>query len=95
MLLGIVKKNGIMIVDFSIARRQDGLSYDNAIHAANMSSFRPIIMTTLAALIGMVPSSSVGSGWRFPHPLELYIVGGLIFSQIITFYVTQVIYICI
>ncbi|MDR1435273.1 MAG: efflux RND transporter permease subunit [Puniceicoccales bacterium] len=95
MLLGIVKKNGIMIVDFAIARRREGLSYEDAIHEASMARFRPIIMTTLAALMGMVP---IAIGWGADGasriPLGLCVVGGLIFSQIVTLYVTPVIYVC-
>ncbi|MDR2806532.1 MAG: efflux RND transporter permease subunit, partial [Puniceicoccales bacterium] len=96
MLLGIVKKNGIMIVDFAIARHREGLSYEDAIYAASMARFRPIIMTTLAALMGMIP---IAIGWGADGasriPLGLCVVGGLIFSQVVTLYVTPVIYVCL
>lgn len=95
MLLGIVKKNGIMIVDFAIARRREGKSPEDAIHEASMARFRPIMMTTLAALMGMVP---IAAGWGADGasriPLGLCVVGGLIFSQIVTLYLTPVIYTC-
>ncbi|MDR1590568.1 MAG: efflux RND transporter permease subunit [Puniceicoccales bacterium] len=95
MLLGIVKKNGIMIVDFAIARRREGKSPEDAIHEASMARFRPIIMTTLAALMGMIP---IAAGWGADGasriPLGLCVVGGLVFSQIVTLYITPVIYVC-
>lgn len=96
MLIGIVKKNGIMIVDFAIARQKEGKSPEEAIHEASLSRFRPIIMTTLAALMGMVP---IAAGWGADGasriPLGLCVVGGLVFSQIITLYITPVIYVCL
>jgi HAE1 family hydrophobic/amphiphilic exporter-1 len=97
MLLGIVKKNGIMIIDFAIMRRrEDGKSPEEAIYEASMVRFRPIIMTTLAALMGMVP---IAAGWGADGlsrmPLGLCVVGGLIFSQVVTLYITPVIYVCL
>jgi len=94
MLMGIVKKNGIMIVDFAIMREAGGLSPREAIHEASMERFRPIIMTTFAALIGMLPIA-MGLGEADAEsrvPLGVTVVGGLIFSQVITLYVTPVVY---
>ncbi len=93
MLMGIVKKNGIMIVDFALQRVSHGESAEKAIHDASMDRFRPIIMTTLAALMGALPIAlGFGADGESRRPLGLVIVGGLIVSQFITLYVTPVIY---
>jgi HAE1 family hydrophobic/amphiphilic exporter-1 len=93
MLMGIVKKNGIMIVDFALQRVAKGDSAEKAIHDASMDRFRPIIMTTLAALMGALPLAlGIGNDADSRRPLGLVIVGGLIVSQFITLYITPVIY---
>jgi HAE1 family hydrophobic/amphiphilic exporter-1 len=93
MLMGIVKKNGIMIVDFARQRVDAGESAEQAIHDASMDRFRPIIMTTLAAVIGAVPiAAGYGADGASRRPLGMVIVGGLVVSQFITLYVTPVIY---
>ena len=93
MLMGIVKKNGIMIVDFARQRVEAGEAADKAIHDASMDRFRPILMTTLAAVFGAMP---IALGWGADgssrRPLGLVVVGGLIVSQFITLYITPVIY---
>jgi HAE1 family hydrophobic/amphiphilic exporter-1 len=93
LLLGIVKKNGIMVVDFALQRIDEGWDLRSAIHEASMERFRPIMMTTLAALMGAVPLAlGFGQDAASRRPLGLVIVGGLIFSQMITLFVTPVIY---
>jgi HAE1 family hydrophobic/amphiphilic exporter-1 len=93
MLMGIVKKNGIMIVDFARQRLEAGETPERSIHDASMDRFRPIIMTTLAAVIGAVPiAAGYGADGASRRPLGMVIVGGLVVSQFITLYVTPVIY---
>jgi hydrophobic/amphiphilic exporter-1 (mainly G- bacteria), HAE1 family len=93
MLMGIVKKNGIMMIDFALQRMAQGQDSVDAIHDASMNRFRPIIMTTLAALMGALPIAfGFGADGASRRPLGLVIVGGLIVSQFITLYITPVIY---
>ena len=93
MLMGIVKKNGIMIVDFARHRVEAGEAPDKAIHDASMDRFRPILMTTLAAVFGAIPIAlGYGADGSSRRPLGLVVVGGLIVSQFITLYITPVIY---
>jgi len=93
LLLGIVKKNGIMVVDFALQRIDEGWDLRSAIHEASVERFRPIMMTTLAALMGAIPLAlGFGQDASSRRPLGLVIVGGLIFSQLITLFVTPVIY---
>ncbi len=93
MLMGIVKKNGIMIVDFARQRVDAGETAERAIHDASMDRFRPILMTTLAAVFGAIPIAlGYGADGSSRRPLGLVVVGGLIVSQFITLYITPVIY---
>jgi multidrug efflux pump len=94
LLIGIVKKNAIMMIDFALyAEREQGLDPREAIYQACLLRFRPIMMTTLAALFGALPLAlGTGYGAELRHPLGISIVGGLIFSQMLTLYTTPVVY---
>ena len=97
MLVGLVKKNGIMMVDFAVeAQREHGKSPREAIHEASLVRFRPIMMTTMAALVGTLPIAlGVGAGAESRRPLGLAVVGCLLVSQLLTLYITPVYYVYI
>jgi multidrug efflux pump len=94
LLIGIVKKNGIMLVDFALdGERRLGLSPERAIHDACLARFRPILMTTMAAMLGALPLViATGPGSELRRPLGITIIGGLLVSQMLTLYTTPVIY---
>ncbi len=94
LLIGIVKKNAILMIDFAIdAERNQGMSAHDAIYQACLLRFRPILMTTVAAMFGAVPLMlGTGVGSELRHPLGISIIGGLAVSQVLTLFTTPVIY---
>jgi multidrug efflux pump subunit AcrB len=94
MLIGIVKKNAIMMIDFALERvRHEGMPVEEAIYQASVLRFRPIMMTTMAAILGVMPIAiGIGAGSELRQPLGVAVVGGLVISQVLTLYTIPVTY---